>query len=306
MATAAAVAIVTTTTTSNGDSDRQHLGHTSDTPRTHLDTRRHLGDPLVNKVTTATEAAAVHGFASRLRQILSALGLSHVPVRPVDAAAGRSPRGFSRSRSSSTPLRSERWRMLAATARGVATSASLDAALPARGAGDGGSAAAPEAAEEESLEPVGKVLLRLYHTAPPAGITLVSVASLASVAQFAERHTTLFRERTSRIVHMADTTGRGAGAGVVSARHVLGAQRRVSWTLARPISDPSRRRASSSSRRRRRRRRRRARTPSWRRRRVRACMAATPRRHAVAPPPLPQRRSWPLLRPTCPPSPART
>jgi len=188
---------------------------------------------ILVEVTTATEAAAVHGFASRLRQILSALGLSHVPVRPVDAAAGRSPRGFSRSRSSSTPLRSERWRMLAATARGVATSASLDAALPARGAGDGGSAAAPEAAEEESLEPVGKVLLRLYHTAPPAGITLVSVASLASVAQFAERHTTLFRERTSRIVHMADTTGRGAGAGVVSARLVLLAEAAASQAAAR-------------------------------------------------------------------------
>ena len=52
------------------------------------------------------------------------------------------------------------------------------------------------------IEPVQSVLLELYGIAPPWGLVLVCSSGLSSVARFAQAHATLFREFTTRVVHM--------------------------------------------------------------------------------------------------------
>lgn len=68
------------------------------------------------------------------------------------------------------------------------------------------------AAGVSGAEPVLSVLVELYGIAPPWGLVLVCSSGLSSVCRFAETHTTLFRERTTRVVHMGGADLKRAGA----------------------------------------------------------------------------------------------
>jgi len=61
---------------------------------------------------------------------------------------------------------------------------------------------AADSEREEVVEKTLDVLLELYGIAPPWGLALVCSSGASSVAKFASKHTTLFRERTTRVVHM--------------------------------------------------------------------------------------------------------
>lgn len=67
-------------------------------------------------------------------------------------------------------------------------------------------------ARHSGAEPVLSVLVELYGFAPPWGLVLVCSSGLSSVCRFAEMHTTLFRERTTRVVHMGGADLKRVGA----------------------------------------------------------------------------------------------